>query len=145
MRWIVSSIRLADSRKLSKSTLFSTQFGCIRPLSSSVTADDMTWSQYFKTRRKLQLMQRLGGVPFIFLFLAAEGSLLTLPMFDPTQPVFGVDPMIMVGLSTIGGSIMSYLLGSSATGAVWRYFYPSEAGILDKVSYMIWLLEDRSM
>lgn len=77
-------------------------------------------------------MQRFSGVPFIFGFLTVESAVLSLPIFDPTKLMFGMDPLVVVGLSTITGSIASYLAGVAISGFVWRKAKPACASQLNE-------------
>jgi hypothetical protein len=94
----------------------------------------ITWSEFFKTRRKLQIFQRVAGVPFAFAFFTAESVVLSLPIFDPTKMMFGMDPLLVVGASTIGGSIASYFLGVALSGIVWRKLKPDLSQQLNDVN-----------
>lgn len=99
----------------------------------------ITWSEFFKTRRKLQIFQRIAGIPFAFAFFTAESVVLSLPIFDPTKMIFGMDPLLVVGASTIGGSIASYFLGVALSGVVWRKLKPELSQKLNDV--IIFLFE----
>ena len=87
----------------------------------------MNWPDFFKLRSKLAWMQRIAGIPSVFAFLTAEGAVLAMPVFDPTQTIFGFDPLLTVGTITIVGSIGSYFLGNGLAAVVWRRFRPSVA------------------
>lgn len=76
-------------------------------------------------------MKRWGGVPSVLAFIMAEGALLSLPVFDPTQTIMGVDPLVMIGLTTIGGTLTSYLGGGALTGMLWRRLRPGIAQRMD--------------
>lgn len=93
----------------------------------------MTWPQFFAVRRRLQLVQRFAGLPFVFGFWAAEGFVLSMPIFDPTRTVMDVDPMILVGLTTIGGTLASYFLGAACVGWLWRVLKRDTTALLDQV------------
>lgn len=118
---------------------------CLKPLSrcqtigrncgahfSSTTYAKMNWDEFFKARRRLQLIQRISGVPFIFAFWLAEGAILSLPLFDPTKTILDMDPMVVVGLGTMIGSIASYAIGSGLSVLTWRYFRPNISQQLDQ-------------
>ncbi len=93
----------------------------------------MSWKEFFKTRRRLQLIQRIAGVPFAFGFLTCETAALSLPIFDPTRLIFGIDPLVVVGISTIAGTILSYAAGVAVSGVIWRKFRPQLASNLNEV------------
>lgn len=92
----------------------------------------MSWPEFFFTRRRLQLIKRFGGIPFVASFWLAEGLVLSLPIFDPTKTLFGMDPMVVVGLGSVLGSVGSYFAGAALTGLVWRWFRSSSASQLDE-------------
>lgn len=87
----------------------------------------MKWSEFFKQRSRLAWMQRLAGIPAVFAFLTAEGALLSMPVFDPTQTVFGMDPLVAVGVTSLAGSIGSYFAGNALSSIIWRRLRPSIA------------------
>lgn len=93
----------------------------------------ISWSEFFSLRRRIQIIQRLAGIPFVFAFWAAEGFVLSLPIFDPTRTILEMDPMVVVGLASMTGSIASYFIGASFTGYVWRFFRSNLAHQLDQV------------
>lgn len=84
----------------------------------------LNWQEFFQLRRKLQIFQRAAGFPFVFGFLTAESAILSLPIFDPTRMMFGMDPLVMVGLSSLIGSIGSYFVGVTLSGFFWRKLRP---------------------
>jgi len=109
-----------------------------RGFSSTITPSPtasrvLTWPEYFTLRRRIQLLQRAAGIPFAFGFLTAEGAILSLPIFDPTKMMFGMDPLVMVGLSTIVGTAVSYFAGVSLSGLFWRKLKPQLAQQLNEV------------
>ena len=92
----------------------------------------MNWNDFFKLKRRLVWFKRLaGGVPVAFSFLAAEGALLSLPVFNPTQPILGMDPLVVVGASTALGLTASFFTGSALAGLAWKIIRPRLATQLD--------------
>jgi mitochondrial import inner membrane translocase subunit TIM23 len=91
----------------------------------------MNWPDFFKQRTKLAWMQRLAGIPAVFGFLTAEGAILAMPVFDPTQTIFGFDPLLAVGATTLVGSIASYFIGNGLASVIWRRFRPAVASSYD--------------
>lgn len=92
----------------------------------------MTWNEFFRLRKRLILFKRLaGGVPALCAFFTAEGAILSLPIFDPTAPIAGIDPLVMVGLGTALGSIAAFSTGSALLGYCWRLFNPLKAAHFD--------------
>lgn len=98
-----------------------------------MTSSGLTWSEFFKLRRRLQIVQRVGGIPFALGFLTAESTILALPIFDPTKTVWGMDPLVAVGCATLGGSILSYMAGVTISGMIWKCLRPALARHLDEV------------
>jgi import inner membrane translocase subunit TIM23 len=91
----------------------------------------MTWPEFFSLRRKIQLVQRLAGIPFVVAFWVAEGFVLSLPIFDPTKTIFDLDPMVVVGLGSVVGSIASYFVGTAISSLAWRLLRPHQVRQLD--------------
>jgi hypothetical protein len=101
--------------------------------SKAMPHSTLSWPEFFALRRKMQLIQRLSGIPFVLAFWAAEGFVLSLPIFDPTKTIFELDPMVIVGLGTVAGSVASYFFGATASGLAWRLFRPGKVRLLDQV------------
>ena len=71
------------------------------------------WNDFFRMKGRIKWLQRLfGGVPSVAMFMFVETNALSLPIFNPTAPIMGVDPVLAVGASTVIGASASYLLGS---------------------------------
>ena len=73
------------------------------------------------------------GVPSAFLFLVGESMFLSQPIFDPTMTIFGMDPMLMIALGTLGGTISSFLVGSMVGKYLYASRYPNLSDFLDQV------------
>ena len=85
----------------------------------------MNWNEFFKYKKRFVWFKRFaGGIPATFAFLGVEGVVLSLPIFDPTQPIFGLDPLIVVGASTAVGLVGSFFTGSALAGLTWKLFRP---------------------
>ena len=79
----------------------------------------------------------MAAIPAAIGFVAAEGAFLSLPVFDPTQPIFGIDPLVMIGLATIAGAAGSYVAASALAGIVYRRLRPAQSFALDQVSLAV--------
>lgn len=92
----------------------------------------MSWDEFFKYKNRLIWFKRIaGGIPATMAFLTVEGTILSLPIFDPTQPILGLDPLVIVGAGTALGILGSFIAGSSTLGHAWRLFRPNLAAQLD--------------
>lgn len=105
-----------------------------RYYSSPAAESSLSWPEFFSLRRRVVRYKRWGGVPFVLASWAAEGFLLSLPIFDPTRSILSMDPMVVVGLATIVASIGSYVLGSALVGKLWAIWRPGAANALNLVS-----------
>lgn len=84
------------------------------------------WNDFFVSRRRLRWMQRVfGGVPASLAFLTTESTALTLPIFNPTAPIFGMDPMMVIGATTLTGMAVSFLVGGFTFRFWHRWWWPS--------------------
>lgn len=80
-----------------------------------------SYADYFQLKRRLRIYQRIfGGLPASLAFLSGSGTFLALPIFNPTQPVFGVDPIIALGSGMLLGTGLAFLTGSSLFGLLLR-------------------------
>ena len=87
----------------------------------------MNWAEFFKLRTRLAWMQRVAGIPAVFAFLTAEGAFLSLPIFDPTQTIFGLDPLVAVSATSLVGCVGSYFAGNAISSVIWRRLRPALA------------------
>jgi len=94
----------------------------------------MNWNEFFRMRRRLTWFKRLaGGVPAVCAFFAAEGAVLSMPIFDPTRPILGLDPLIIVGCASLFGIVGSFTLGSAAMGWAWQLARPRIAAQMNQM------------
>lgn len=90
-----------------------------------ILPDIKNWNDYFQARRRLGWMQRLmGGIPSVFSFLLLESAALSLPVFNPTTPLFGIDPLIAIGAGSLTGAVGSFLIGSSLFKLAHKSLFP---------------------
>lgn len=84
-----------------------------------------TWNDYFKAKRRLKWTQRLfGGMPAAVSFLAADLALLSLPVFNPTLSIAGLDPVVVIACGTALGTGASFVMGSFLFTSLYRRFNP---------------------
>lgn len=66
-------------------------------------------------------------------FFAGELVFLSQPIFDPTMTIYGLDPIVALGLASITGLFGSYMATSALVRAVWRLLNRDRATALDLV------------
>lgn len=72
-----------------------------------------TWNDFFLARRRLRWMQRfLGGLPATAALLTAESAMLSLPVFNPSATILGLDPILAIGVGTVVGAFAAWTTGS---------------------------------
>lgn len=113
---LVQKITSSSSKKILNSTLL----------------NSMSWNEFFRRRSRLRLLKRAGGVVSTFAALTAEGIIVNLPIFDPTQTVYGLDPLVLFGMINLAGILGSYVVGSALTSGIWRLLNKSKAVSLDQ-------------
>ncbi|KAI3639548.1 hypothetical protein MIR68_002242 [Amoeboaphelidium protococcarum] len=59
------------------------------------------------------------GVPS---FALGTGAVVGLYPFNPTTPIVGIDPALMVMFGAIGAGIASYQLGGALSSSLWRWW-----------------------
>lgn len=71
----------------------------------------MTWPQFFKLRKKERVFNTVSSVVSSIVFINGSWIYLSTLEIDPTQTIFGFDPLvaITVGMITCGG--IGWLLG----------------------------------
>jgi Mitochondrial import protein Pam17 len=100
---------------------------------AATTTTTLTWPNFFKHRYRLKYYSFAGGIIGMCAFLCGEGVLLSQPLFDPTMTIFGMDPLIALGLGTLTGSFCSYSLSAALTKSIWRMINASLARQMDSV------------
>lgn len=94
----------------------------------------LTWNEFFVLKKKLNNRKKLFGIPGVFAVLFAEGTVLSMPIFDPTFTVFGLDPVVFIGLSTIAACASGYYGSSILGNFAWRKWNSNIAKEMDLVS-----------
>jgi hypothetical protein len=70
-------------------------------------------------------MQRLfGGVPATLTFLSAQSAALSLPLFNPATAAPTLDPVMLLGMVALGGSLASFLFGGFAFRQIHAWKWP---------------------
>lgn len=105
----------------------------VTPSSTPQPSFLLPWTDFFKYRSRLRLYSLAGGILTSFGFLSAETIVLSQPIFDPTMTIFGMDPMIALGLGTITGVVTAFSLGSTLSKITWRFLNPTVASQMDIV------------
>lgn len=83
------------------------------------------WNEFFDARRNLSWLKRLlGNLPASMIFLTAEGTVLSLPVFNPTTTIAGIDPVMAIGAGTIVGSLVAAATGGWLFGCIHRWAWP---------------------
>jgi import inner membrane translocase subunit TIM23 len=95
----------------------------------------LTWKEYFHLRKWRSYRQKLVGIPM------AVGSLLgtsygaatyVFEHMKPDQLLFGMDPLIVTGLASMGSGIVGYMVGAILSGTMWRWIHPQKASWMDE-------------
>lgn len=87
----------------------------------------MPWSDFFKTRLTRNRYRPLVGIPVA---LGCFASVLSVP-FNPFNPLFGMEPSIVMAAAAIGSALGGYMVGASLSPSVWRMLNANEARRMD--------------
>jgi len=94
------------------------------PLTADAAASSLTWNQFLqlrKVRRRYNLVaSMLTGVSTSF---AGVGYLSTMDLNSLGQLMFGIDPMIALGASTMAAGALGWLIGPFAGNAVFNLMH----------------------
>lgn len=101
-------------------------------LGKLIVAMEMPWSTFFALRQRLRWGRRLAGVPGVAAFFFGEGAVLSMPVFDPTQTVLGMDPLLAVGIASLVGAGASYLGAQALYSFLWKAFNRSRADAFEQ-------------
>lgn len=72
------------------------------------------WNAFFAFRRRFKAAKRLCGIPGAAACIPLNYWLLSSPLIDPTTAtIFGADPIVFVGVSTVLAAAVGYWASSS--------------------------------
>ena len=83
--------------------------------------NQLGWADFFKYRTYEKKFGRVMAVPSTISFCVGEALLLSQPFYDPTMTLLGYDITMLIVLSTFGGTVGSWILGSMLGRRVWRW------------------------
>ncbi|KAJ1308614.1 hypothetical protein OPQ81_004312 [Rhizoctonia solani] len=94
----------------------------IRLSSTGATSKEsaLGWPEYLTIRRKKRRWEVATTIPSTFLALGAGLSYFGSIESDPSSLIFGVEPIYIYGLATIGCGGLGYLLGPVVGNSLWR-------------------------
>ncbi|CAO1620699.1 unnamed protein product [Sympodiomycopsis kandeliae] len=119
------------SLKTSSSRTFATV-----PSSSSTTSaaqsNKLPWETYLKMRKSRRLAGLMTAVPTTVLAGATAGSYFLTQEIDPSQAIFGIDPIYWYGLATVSATGLGYLIGPSIGTGIWSLFHRSQIRQMQK-------------
>ncbi|OWZ38149.1 presequence translocated-associated motor subunit PAM17, mitochondrial [Cryptococcus neoformans c45] len=99
-----------------------------RPSHSTPTGSlPLSWPSYLSLRRQRRLWSTLTSVPTTFLGLFLGGGYFASLEADPSQLIFGVEPMFVYGGATLGCMALGYLIGPSVGATLFSLTHPSIA------------------
>ncbi|XP_062514126.1 uncharacterized protein LOC134189770 isoform X2 [Corticium candelabrum] len=106
--------------------------------SSKDEDDKMTFEDFIKQRRSLRMRKRLAGLPFAFAALTGSSMFhawLNPHMFDATSPdqltvYFGIDPLVLAGISGVICGGVGYMIGGAVMDAAWHMFNPQQSKMM---------------
>jgi len=108
-------------------------------LTSSQTArpkslNPMSWSTYLSLRRSQRTYGLLASIPTT-LVGGAIGfvAFATVEVDDPTQMIFGMDPLWVYGIATVTCLGLGYLIGPIVGTTVWRSVHRNKLADMDKM------------
>ncbi|CAE6523009.1 unnamed protein product [Rhizoctonia solani] len=91
---------------------------------SSTTAPSkepvLSWPEYLTIRKKKRRWEIATTIPSTFLALSAGLSYFGSIESDPSSLIFGVEPIYIYGLATMGCGGLGYLLGPVVGNSLWR-------------------------
>ncbi|OZJ04204.1 hypothetical protein BZG36_02976 [Bifiguratus adelaidae] len=79
-----------------------------------------TWDDYFKLRSKRRTYDRLFQIPSGVAGLLGGGAYVSQLEVDPTQLVFGQDPLLMYALGILGCGFGGFLVGPVIGGTMFK-------------------------
>lgn len=114
----------------------------VTPISTTASADGaLTWNEFFrlrKVRRYYSLVSSLGlSVTSLGIGMAilSQQNLNTLG-----QTMFGLDPMVVIGIWSVGFFGLGWLMGPAVGAGIWGLAYRSRVKTMAAVSHVLVLL-----
>ncbi|KAH8928652.1 presequence translocated-associated motor subunit PAM17 [Atractiella rhizophila] len=96
-----------------------------------VEQSTLTWPEYFALRRSRHRHGIIWSIPTSLLGGAAGLSTFGSVESNPTEQVFGIDPLFVYGGGTIGCIALGYLLGPPLGTMLWRMRNKDALGQMD--------------
>ena len=77
-------------------------------------------------------MQRAVGAPLALTGFAGTMFVASTVAIDPT-PIYGMDPMFLLAMGSVGLGALGYFTGTVGTGVVWRIVNKEKIQAVDKM------------
>ncbi|KIJ44303.1 hypothetical protein M422DRAFT_168336 [Sphaerobolus stellatus SS14] len=76
----------------------------------------MNWPEYFRVRRSKRRWELLASIPSTVVSLGLGAYYLGNMETDPTKPIFGIDPIFVLGAATLGiGGMLVFIITETAS------------------------------
>ncbi|KDN50931.1 hypothetical protein RSAG8_00560, partial [Rhizoctonia solani AG-8 WAC10335] len=94
----------------------------VRLSSTSIPSKEpvLSWPEYLTIRKKKRRWEIATTIPSTFLALSTGLSYFGSIESDPSSLIFGVEPIYIYGLATMGCGGLGYLLGPVVGNSLWR-------------------------
>ncbi|POY76726.1 hypothetical protein BMF94_0318 [Rhodotorula taiwanensis] len=117
-RFLTSSSPPAASTPASNAS--STAAATADAAAAAAAAKQLDWPTYLSLRRSQRLYGLVASIPTTAIgFTAGAGYFATLEA-DPTDLIFGVEPVFVYGAATVGCVALGWLVGPTIGGGLWR-------------------------
>ncbi|KAJ9121634.1 hypothetical protein QFC22_002254 [Naganishia vaughanmartiniae] len=112
----VSRIRQAPLRAIR----FETNSAASSSSTLTSTANPLTWPEYLTLRHRRRVLAQLFSIPGALGGLIGGGAYFGSLEADPTQPIFGVEPMFVYAGATLGCMGLGYLVGPTVGSLIFK-------------------------
>ena len=68
------------------------------------------------------MLQRISGIPLALNAIPTAYFLMNSPWIDPSKPIFGIDPLLFIGATTISTATVGYLVGNALPMLFMKWF-----------------------
>jgi import inner membrane translocase subunit TIM23 len=92
----------------------------------------LPWNDYLHLRKQRHRAELIASVPSAFAGLVGGFSYFATLEIDPSQLVFGLDPLLVYGGATVGCGALGWLLGPTFGSAGWKLVHRKKQSLIEE-------------
>ncbi|KAK9722687.1 TIM23 complex component [Basidiobolus ranarum] len=97
----------------------------------TLSETELSWEEYFQLRRNRRTRERLSSIPTTIVGVGLSSAYFASLEVDPTQTIFGVDPLVIYAAGVVASGFGGYLVGPLFGNGLWGLFHRNLASKMD--------------